>query len=197
MRMMINMGDGGGGRGGDRMMAAGAQAATAVAGQPSATSSTSATAGSQGKPVEMNARAGAGDPKAANEPKGAAPGPAANNATTSGDRAVAEQRAGAMRMPPNLPALPTVVAADLPDYMPPFANASARPDADANLWVRTTTPGSAPGNVVYDVINNKGELTDRVDVPRGMSIVGFGRGGVVYLTLRGPDGLRLVRATMH
>ena len=96
-----------------------------------------------------------------------------------------------------MPTLPAPSASDLPDYMPPFANSSARPDADAHLWVRTTTPGSSPGNVVYDVINNKGELTDRVDVPRGMTIVGFGRGGIVFLTKRDGDGLHLVRATIH
>ena len=100
-------------------------------------------------------------------------------------------------MPANFPAPPLPVAADLPDYMPPFMTSSARPDADAHVWVRTTTPGAAPGNIVYDVIDNKGQLTDRVDVPRGMAIVGFGKGGVVYLTARDPDGVHLVKATVH
>jgi hypothetical protein len=100
-------------------------------------------------------------------------------------------------IPQGMATLPAPAASDLPDYMPPFANSSARPDADAHLWVRTTTAGSAPGSVVYDVIDNRGQLTDRVEVPRGMSIVGFGRHGVVFLTKRDTDGIHLVRATVH
>jgi hypothetical protein len=35
---------------------------------------------------------------------------------------------------------------------------------------------------VYDVVNGKGEMIKRVRVPLGRRIVGFGRGGVVYMT---------------
>ena len=91
-----------------------------------------------------------------------------------------------------MPAIPAPSVADLPDYMPAFTQTSARPDADANLWVRTTTAGSLPGNVVYDVINNQGVLVDRVDVPKGMQIVGFAKGGVVYLSQREGYGYRVL-----
>lgn len=96
-----------------------------------------------------------------------------------------------------MPTLPPPSASDLPDYMPPFTAASARPDADANLWIRTTTPGMAPGNLVYDVINSKGVLVDRVDVPKGMSIVGFGKGGTVFLIEREGYGYRFLRASVR
>jgi hypothetical protein len=37
---------------------------------------------------------------------------------------------------------------------------------------------------VYDVINSNGEVTERVLVPEGRTILGFGPGGVVYLARR-------------
>ena len=92
--------------------------------------------------------------------------------------------------------LPAPVAADLPDYMPAFTSTSARPDADGNLWIRTSTPGSEPGNFVYDVINNQGTLVDRVDVPKGMTIIGFGKGGTVYLSQREGYGVRVLKASI-
>jgi hypothetical protein len=88
-----------------------------------------------------------------------------------------------------------LTANDIPDYMPPFVGTSARPDADGNLWIRTTTPGAVAGNVVYDVINSDGKLVDRVDVPKGMSIVGFGK-GVVYLSERVGYAYTLLRAAI-
>ena len=92
--------------------------------------------------------------------------------------------------------LPPPSISDIPDYMPAFTQTSARPDADGNLWIRTTTPGAEPGNLVYDVINGKGNLVDRVDVPKGMSIVGFGKGGIVYLSQREGYGFRVLKAAV-
>jgi hypothetical protein len=95
-----------------------------------------------------------------------------------------------------MPAIPAPAIADMPDYMPAFTQAAARADADAHVWVRTTTPGSQPGNVVYDVIDNTGALIDRVDVPKGMQIVGFGKGGVVYLSQREGYAFRILKASI-
>jgi hypothetical protein len=36
--------------------------------------------------------------------------------------------------------------------------------------------------LVYDVMNARGELFERVRLPLGRAIGGFGKGGVVYLT---------------
>lgn len=98
---------------------------------------------------------------------------------------------------PARPSIPAPSVADLPDYMPAFTQTSARPDADANLWIRTTTGGSQPGNVVYDVINNQGVLIDRVDVPKGMQIVGFAKGGIVFLSQREGYGYRVLKAAIR
>jgi hypothetical protein len=69
------------------------------------------------------------------------------------------------------------------DYDAPIRPGSTVADADGNLWVlpRTTTL-SRKGELVYDVINAKGELTKRVRLPLGRAIAGFAKGGLVYLT---------------
>ncbi len=70
---------------------------------------------------------------------------------------------------------------EIADYYPAIRPGAAKPDLDGNLWVLTTTTGqSQNGELVYDVINNKGELTHRVRLPVGRSVAGFGK-GVVYL----------------
>ena len=90
--------------------------------------------------------------------------------------------------PPGMGGLNFVPPSELPDYQPAFFAGSARGDADGNLWVRTIPTKALPGGPVYDVINSKGVLIDRVQVPKDRSIIGFGHGGVVYLLAREGDG---------
>ena len=45
------------------------------------------------------------------------------------------------------------------------------------------------------MIDNQGNLLDRVDVPKGMTIIGFGKGGVVYLSQREGYGVRVLKAS--
>lgn len=83
---------------------------------------------------------------------------------------------------------------ELPDYQPVFFANSVRADADGNLWVRTIPTRSREGGPVYDVINGKGELVDRVQVPANRTIVGFGQGGIVYLAVTQGTSTTLERA---
>ncbi|HEY5218168.1 MAG TPA: hypothetical protein VIJ16_00090 [Gemmatimonadaceae bacterium] len=70
---------------------------------------------------------------------------------------------------------------DLPDYYPALRPHAAMPDLDGNLWILPTSSAqSKHGELVYDVVNVKGDF-HRVRVPLGRSIAGFGKGGVVYL----------------
>jgi hypothetical protein len=70
---------------------------------------------------------------------------------------------------------------DLPDYYPAIRIHAAMPDLDGNLWILPTTSAqSKQGELVYDVVNPKGDF-HRVRLPVGRSIAGFGKGGVVYL----------------
>jgi hypothetical protein len=82
-----------------------------------------------------------------------------------------------------------VSASELPDYRPAFNQGAARADEDGNLWVRTSaTRAGAIGGVIYDVINDQGALVERVQLPAGRSIIGFGKGGVVYMVARDKTG---------
>jgi hypothetical protein len=68
------------------------------------------------------------------------------------------------------------------DYLAPIAPNATLADRDGNLWVlpRMSTL-SKSGELVYDVVNAQGKLFQRVRLPVGRSIAGFGKGGVVYL----------------
>jgi hypothetical protein len=96
-----------------------------------------------------------------------------------------------------MPAMQTefVPISEIPDYYPAIRPGAAKADLDGNLWVLPTTSAQAKaGELIYDVINNRGELFQRVRLPIGRSIAGFGRNGVVYLMYReGTTGWYLER----
>jgi hypothetical protein len=110
-----------------------------------------------------------------------------------GDRAAATGAAAGAAAGFQMPAPTFVTPSELPDYKPPFAAGAARADADGNLWVRTipTKPMAGP---VYDVIDGRGALVDRVMLPAGSTIAGFGPGGVVYYGTRDAAGVHLHRS---
>ncbi len=85
----------------------------------------------------------------------------------------------------------------------PLAYVSVWGDADGNLWVRlygafsVASPDSAVASPqIYDVVNRAGTLVDRVRLPIGARLVGFGP-GVVYLTQEAGDVASLVRARIR
>src|SRR5262249_14448663 len=87
-------------------------------------------------------------------------------------------------------------ANDLPDYRPPFSSGSVRPDADGNLWIRTLSPKPVPGGPIYDIVSRQGELVDRLQLPQGYSLAGFGVGRVVFLSMRDAGGIHLARVRL-
>jgi hypothetical protein len=96
-----------------------------------------------------------------------------------------------------LPPINMVDADKLPDYRPAFTAGSARGDLDGNLWVRTTSPVGNAGPI-YFIINTKGEVIDRVQLPEGRLIAGFGKNGDVYMALRDAEGnARVERAKIR
>lgn len=88
-----------------------------------------------------------------------------------------------------------ITPSELPDYRPAFVQGAARADLDGNLWIRTSAvrTGGVAGPI-YDVVNRKGELVDRLQIPAGRQIIGFGRGGVVYMSARDEKGTWIERA---
>jgi hypothetical protein len=86
---------------------------------------------------------------------------------------------------------------ELPDYKPPISSGSVRADMDGNLWIRTIPAKPVPGGTVYDIVSRQGELVNRLQLPPGYSLVGFGRGKVVYLSMRDASGIHLARVRLR
>lgn len=99
--------------------------------------------------------------------------------------------------PPTIRESGVMSASDLPDYRPPFNNGAVRADADGNLWIRPSPPKPTPGGAAYDIVSKDGELTDRLQLPQGYNLVGFGRGKVVYLSMRDANGVHLARVLLR
>ena len=95
------------------------------------------------------------------------------------------------------PRVTFVPPSDLPDYKPAFFAGSTTVDAEGNLWVRTIPTKKIDGGPVYDVINRKGALVDRVQVPLNSSIAGFGADGSVYLTVQNGTAVTLEKAKLR
>lgn len=92
---------------------------------------------------------------------------------------------------------PTLVRPrDLPDYKPPLANGSVRADADGNLWVRGIPMRPNPGGPIYDIIDKTGVMVDRIQLPSGYTLAGFGPDKIVYLSSRDATGLHLSRVRL-
>ena len=84
------------------------------------------------------------------------------------------------------------VPSDLPDYAPAFGANGVTSDWGGNVWIRTSKMVDA--RPVYDVVNRKGEIIDRVQLPRFRVIAGFGPGVVYMAVLDSAGKARLERA---
>ena len=99
------------------------------------------------------------------------------------------------------PSLPTVVQvvepSDLPDYYPPILQSGEmKADFNGNVWILPSTTLQVARGLLYDVVNRKGELVERVRLPEGRALEGFGANGAVFLTSHGANGTRLERARL-
>ena len=99
--------------------------------------------------------------------------------------------------PPTIRDVGVMAASDLPDYRPPFSSGAVRADADANLWIRTVPSRPIPGGPVFDIVSREGELIDRLQLPPGYALAGFGKGRVVYLSMRDASGIHLARVRLR
>jgi hypothetical protein len=121
----------------------------------------------------------------------------------TGQRSQGDAGSGFQIIPGRSPRAPKMTMAPLgfvsidqmPDYRPAFRQGAARGDADGNLWIRTSR--MVNGGTEYDVISKKGELTDRILIPPGRVIAGFGPGGVVYMGVVDGDITHLERARVR
>jgi hypothetical protein len=115
-------------------------------------------------------------------------------ASDGGIRAgVAEGGAASRAAPPvfQAPDFQSVDVKEFPDYRPAFRAGAMSADNEGRLWIRTTT--TSDSGPIYDVVDQNGRLVDRVKLPFGRVISGFGR-GVVYMGVLDDHGARLERA---
>jgi hypothetical protein len=98
--------------------------------------------------------------------------------------------AGTVQLPP----LSFYPPSELADYRPAFAGGATRADAEGRLWIRTIPTKPLAGGAEYDVIDRDGKLADRVAIPKGTTIIGFGPKGSVYLGIRDAAGVHVMRA---
>jgi hypothetical protein len=104
----------------------------------------------------------------------------------------------------------------MPDYVPAFGGYTATGDRDGRVWIQVFTRGEFPlsvgpgsdtafearlpplltlgrslrplaGAPVYYLIDRDGAVVDRVQLPDGWALVGFGQGGIAYLRHDGPS----------
>jgi hypothetical protein len=91
-----------------------------------------------------------------------------------------------------------VPASDLPDYMPPVMRSGLmKADPQGNVWILPSTSAQSGAGLLYDLVNRKGEVFQRVRLPVGRALEGFGANGAIYMTSHDPGGARLERARLR
>ena len=126
-----------------------------------------------------------------------APGGGGSGGATPQIRLETRGAGGAAAPQVSAPVISYVAASDLPDYQPPFFMGQVRADADGNIWVHTTPTKPTPGGAVYDIIDKTGAVVERVQIPEGRALVGFGSGGVVFLGQLDGANMKIERARVR
>ena len=109
---------------------------------------------------------------------------------------LAERFEGTGIAPPE-PMVPEFISeGELPGNFPAFEPNSTRADPYGVLWIRTTQ--RLRGEPVYYLVDRKGTAIDRVQLPPGRTIAGFGRNRTIYLaSVDASGGVRLERAQVR
>lgn len=100
---------------------------------------------------------------------------------------------GMTSMTKNAPARVYQPPSEMADYYPPVRPNNTFADPDNRVWILPTTSVQARGGLLYDVVDTNGSVIERVQLPAGATLAGFGAGGAVYLALPSAGGTRLVR----
>jgi hypothetical protein len=102
--------------------------------------------------------------------------------------------AGAPQMKMDVAIVPD---SEFPSFWPPIEPGSVLADLDGNLWILPTTSTNAANGFTYDVVNRKGEVFERVQLPKGHVLAGFGPRNTVYLTKTDGTAAYLERALLQ
>lgn len=118
-------------------------------------------------------------------------------------KANAEREAKLPPPPPPVPGQPvmprrpfmTLEPKELPDFYPAVRQGQVRADAEGNIWILPSTSAAAKDGLLYDVVDRNGRIVERVQLPKGRTLVGFGAHGTIYLqNVKGPGSATLERA---
>lgn len=92
-----------------------------------------------------------------------------------------------------------VPAERLPSRIPAFRGGRTMSvDLNDNIWIQTTAKDpSLQGGVMYDVVSRSGKLEQRVRIPAGRTIAGFGRNGDLYLAFKDDVGFGIERVAVR
>jgi hypothetical protein len=85
---------------------------------------------------------------------------------------------------------------EFPSFYPPIQQGSVLADLDGRLWILPTTSTNSANGFTYDVVNRKGEVVERVQLPKDHVLVGFGPHNTVYLTRAEGTNTYLERALL-
>ncbi|HEY6220752.1 MAG TPA: hypothetical protein VIV65_11925 [Gemmatimonadaceae bacterium] len=85
---------------------------------------------------------------------------------------------------------------EFPGFWPLVQPGAVLADLDAHLWVLPTTSLNAANGLTYDVINKEGTVFERVQLPKGRALAGFGPHDAVYMTRSDGKGTYLERAVL-
>ena len=102
--------------------------------------------------------------------------------------------------PPGMPSMPrrqfmTVEPNELPDYYPAVRQGQVRADPEGFVWILPATSAGAKEGLLYDVVGRSGEIVERVQLPKGRTLVGFGPRRTIYMHhVRSPTSSAIERA---
>ncbi|MDB4908915.1 MAG: hypothetical protein JWO05_3699 [Gemmatimonadetes bacterium] len=111
-------------------------------------------------------------------------------------------RSGAAQAATPVPApleLPLVApASEMPDYYPPVVRTGMmRADPQGRVWILPATSAQSGKGLLYDVVDRDGRIVERVRLPEGRTLEGFGANGVAYLSAFSLNGVRLERVRLR
>jgi hypothetical protein len=86
---------------------------------------------------------------------------------------------------------------EFPSFWPPVEPGAVLADLEGHMWILPTTSMNAAAGFTYDVIDRTGALVERVQLPKGHVLVGFGPHGTVYLTKAEGTSTYLERALVR
>jgi hypothetical protein len=112
-------------------------------------------------------------------------------------RSMAAKMTGAPGMPQLKFDINMVPDSEFPTFWPPIQPGSVLADLDAHIWVLPTTSLNAGNGFTYDVINREGKIFERVQLPKGRILAGFGPHDAVYLTRIDGQNTYLERAVLN